>query len=213
MVPSRGAARPTVRALPRHSGRRTLRGNASVNPPYAPARSAEAAIGAPSALDFARRSIYNLVMKRDIKTRALVDRIASDCISVRVRLMNRVVTAVYDEALRPQGVRVSQMNILVAVARVGEVRPADVCRLLRIEKSTLSRDVELMKTNGWLASDPPDGGRNQVLRVTAEGLDLLVRCRPAWESAQAEASELIGAAGVDALRQIAARLGLTTTAG
>lgn len=152
-------------------------------------------------------------MKQDAKTRALVDRIASDCVAVRVRLLNRVITAVYDEALRPLGIRVSQMNILVAVARIGEVRPAEICRLLRIEKSTISRDVELMKSNGWIESDPPEGGRNQVLRVTAEGLELLAQCRPAWESAQAEASQLIGTAGVGALRQIATRLGLTTTAG
>ena len=151
-------------------------------------------------------------MKRDVTRPGLLDRIASDCIAVRVRLINRVVTAIYDEALRPHGIRVSQANILVAVARKGEARPVDICRLLRLEKSTLSRDVEVMKARGWLESDPPTGGRNQVLRITPAGLDLLARSQPAWESAQAEASRLIGDPGVDALRQIAARLGCGTTA-
>jgi DNA-binding MarR family transcriptional regulator len=151
-------------------------------------------------------------MKRDVTSPGLLDRIASDCIAVRVRLINRVVTAIYDEALRPHGIRVSQANILVAVARRGGARPADVCRLLRLEKSTLSRDVEVMKARGWLESDPPTGGRNQVLRITPAGLDLLGRSRPAWESAQAEATRLIGKPGVDALRQIAAKLGCWPTA-
>jgi DNA-binding MarR family transcriptional regulator len=146
-------------------------------------------------------------MKRGVADPGLIDRIASDCIAVRVRLINRVVTAVYDEALRPLGIRVSQANILVAVARMGAARPADICRRLRIEKSTLSRDVEVMKGKGWLESDPPAGGRNQVLQVTAAGLDLLARSRPAWESAQAESHRLIGGPGVEALREIAARLG------
>ena len=146
-------------------------------------------------------------MKRD-GSKPVVDRIAGDCIAVRVRLINRVVTSIYDEALRPLGIRVSQANILVAVARMGEARPADVCRLLRIEKSTLSRDVEVMKARGWLESEPPSGGRNQVLRVTPAGLDLLGRSEAAWESAQAEAERLIGGPGVDALREIAERLGL-----
>ncbi len=127
---------------------------------------------------------------------------------MRVRLINRVVTAIYDEALRPHGIRVSQVNILVAVARMGEARPADVCRVLRLEKSTLSRDVEVMKARGWLESDPAAGGRHQVLRITAQGLDILARSRPAWESAQDEARRLIGDPGVAALRQVAARLGL-----
>ena len=129
-------------------------------------------------------------MKRDVANLGRLDRIAGDCIAVRVRLINRVVTALYDEALRPQGLRVSQANILVAVARRGEGRPVDVCRLLRLEKSTLSRDVEVMKGKRWLESDPPAGGRNQVLRITPGGLDLLARSQSAWESAQAEARRL-----------------------
>ncbi len=146
-------------------------------------------------------------MKRDVLIAGLTERVAADCIAVRVRLINRVVTAIYDEALRPHGIRVSQGNILVAVARMGQARPVDVCRVLRLEKSTLSRDVEVMKSQGWLESDPPTGGRNQVLRVTSKGLDLLARSQPAWESAQAEAKLLIGEPGVKALRQIAAKLG------
>lgn len=147
-------------------------------------------------------------MKRTAGLRSSVDRIAGDCIAVRVRLINRVVTSVYDEALRPHGLRVSQANILIAVARQGAARPVDICRLLRLDKSTLSRDVEVMKARGWLESDPPTGGRSQVLRVAQAGLELLGRSEAAWESAQAEASRLIGGPGVEALREIAQRLGL-----
>lgn len=137
----------------------------------------------------------------------MLETVATDCIAVRVRLINRVVTAIYDEALRPSGLRVSQGNILVAVARRGEARPAEIARLLRIEKSTLSRDVEVMKKKGWLESDPPTGGRNQLLRVTPAGRNLLARTQPAWEKAQAEAKRLIGDPGVEAIHEIASRLG------
>jgi DNA-binding MarR family transcriptional regulator len=136
----------------------------------------------------------------------IVEQIASDCIAVRVRLINRVVTAIYDEALRPHGLRVSQGNILVAVARRGGARPADIARLLRMEKSTLSRDVEILKAKGWLRSDPPGGGRNQKLHVTQSGIDLLTQSHPAWESAQSEARRLIGEEGVEVLRRVASRL-------
>jgi len=157
-------------------------------------------------LDFVSCSIYNLFMKSDGMRPEIIDQIASDCIAVRVRLINRVVTGIYDEALRPHGLRVSQGNILVAVARRGGARPADIARLLRIEKSTLSRDVEILKAKGWLRSDPPGGGRNQRLHVTQEGLDLVAESHPAWESAQAEARRLIGEEGVDLLRRVASRL-------
>ena len=85
--------------------------------------------------------------------------------------------------------------------------PALVSRVLRIEKSTLSRDLELMKQKGWLASDPPSGGRSQKIRLTTQGTRLLAKIQPAWERAQAEARALIGPEGELALQQIAARLG------
>jgi DNA-binding MarR family transcriptional regulator len=135
------------------------------------------------------------------------DQMARECIAVRVRLINRVITALYDEALRPFVLRISQANILSAICYVGEVRPADISRILRIEKSTLSRDVELMKQRGWLESHPPSGGRNQKIRLTPEGKKLLGKIQPAWEKAQAEAKLLIGDDGETALRQMASRLG------
>jgi DNA-binding MarR family transcriptional regulator len=142
----------------------------------------------------------------------LADRLARECIAVRVRLINRVITALYDEALRPFGLRISQANILAAVAHLGESRPAEVCRILRIEKSTLSRDVELMKQKGWLESDPPLGGRNQTIRLTEQGTQLLDNIQPSWEHAQFEAKQLIGEAGEAALGLIASRLGFGSPA-
>lgn len=140
-------------------------------------------------------------------TNEATERMARECIAVRVRLINRVITAVYDEALRPFALRISQANILTAIAYLGATRPAMISRVLRIEKSTLSRDLELMKKKGWLGSDPPDGGRSQTIRLTPMGAKLLAKIEPSWERAQAEAKALIGNDGEQALRQIAARLG------
>ena len=132
---------------------------------------------------------------------------ARECIAVRVRLINRVITGLYDEALRPFGLRISQANILAAVGCMSESRPNEVSRILRIEKSTLSRDIELMKQKGWLESDPPAGGRNQTVRLTPLGQNLLDRIQPSWLKAQEEAKLLIGVDAESALCQMASRLG------
>jgi DNA-binding MarR family transcriptional regulator len=141
------------------------------------------------------------------KTSQLADQMACECIAVRVRLINRVITALYDEALRPFGLRISQANILTVIAKLGAARAADVSRILRIEKSTLSRDLELMKRNGWVESDPPAGGRNRSVRLTPDGTKLLDSIGPSWEKAQAEAKQLLGDDGEAALTRMAARLG------
>src|SRR4051794_10617387 len=131
--------------------------------------------------------------------------IAGECLAVRVRALNRAVTALYDDALRPHGLRVGQLNLLVAVARMGTARPADLCRALNMDKSTLSRDVEVMRRNGWLEVDE-GAGRGRPLRISPDGQSLLERSFPAWRQAQEQAGTLIGDEGAASLRQMSLRL-------
>ena len=131
--------------------------------------------------------------------------IAAECLAVRLRTLNRALTALYDDALRPHGLRVGQLNLLVAVARLGAARPGDLCRLLRMEKSTLSRDVEVMRRHGWLAVE--DGsGRSRPLRITPAGEALLAQVVPTWQQAQERARTLIGDQGAEAVVAMARKL-------
>ncbi len=121
------------------------------------------------------------------------DVIASSCLGVRFRMLNRVVSKVYDDALRPFGLRTSQLNILVATAKMGLARPAVISERLFLDVSTLSRNVERMRENGWieLLEDEHDA-RAHSLRLTPKGRGLLDRVRPAWEEAQERVVALVG---------------------
>jgi DNA-binding MarR family transcriptional regulator len=140
------------------------------------------------------------------KTKTLIDTIAGECIAVRMRMLNRVVTNIYDDALRPLGVKVSQMNILVAAGRMGTARPAEVCERLHLDVSTLSRNVERMKARGWLEVIPDEDGRAQPFRLTAQGRKLLEKAAPAWKKAQQQAKEILGDGIVDQLGEAIGRL-------
>ena len=140
------------------------------------------------------------------QTQTLIDTIAGECIAVRMRMLNRVVTNIYDDALRPLGVRVSQMNILVAAGKMGTARPAEVCERLHLDVSTLSRNVERMKARGWLEVIPDEDGRAQPFRLTNEGSKLLEKATPAWKKAQRQAKALLGEGIVDLLGQAVKRL-------
>lgn len=48
--------------------------------------------------------------------------ISRECIAVRLRMIDRAVSRVYDRALRPFGITVSQLNILVAVSELGQAQ-------------------------------------------------------------------------------------------
>src|SRR4051812_39792104 len=109
----------------------------------------------------------------------MISKIAGECIAVRLRMLNRVITNIYDNALRPLGLKVSQMNILVAAAKMGTLRPLEVCGYLHLDVSTLSRNVERMKARGWLDVVPDEDGRAQPVQLTTKGRKLLERAVPA----------------------------------
>jgi DNA-binding MarR family transcriptional regulator len=125
---------------------------------------------------------------------------AEDCIAARLRRLNRIVTNIYDEALRPFGLKISQMNVLSAAADLDAARPASLCRRLSLDPSTLSRNLQILRRQGWIEFLEDSGdARAQPFRVTERGRDLLDRAQPAWSFAQQQAKQFLGADVVQAL--------------
>jgi DNA-binding MarR family transcriptional regulator len=145
----------------------------------------------------------------DKSTISSIDSIANSCIAVRLRLLNRVITNFYDDALRPLGLKVSQLNILIVTARLGLARPAQVCEILQLDASTLSRNVKPLQAHGWVEVVPEEDARVQPFRLTSQGRRLIEKAVPAWEKAQRQATELLGSEGVALLDKAAKKVGMT----
>src|SRR3954468_9115441 len=141
------------------------------------------------------------------RAQGVFDKIAGECVAVRLRMLNRVITNIYDNALRPLDLKVSQMNILVAAAKMGTVRPFEVCQYLHLDVSTLSRNVERMKARGWLEVVPDEDGRSQPFRLTPQGRKLLEKAIPAWSEAQQQVKKVFGGEFVEQLNQAMKRVG------
>src|SRR6187401_2151815 len=133
---------------------------------------------------------------------SMIDKVASECVAVRLRMLNRVVTNIYDDALRSLDLKVSQMNILVAAAKMGTARPMEVCEHLHLDVSTLSRNVERMKARGWLEVVQGDDGRSQPFRLTPQGRKLLEKAVPSWRAAQRQVKKFLGGAFVEQLNRV-----------
>ena len=129
-------------------------------------------------------------------------RMASECIALRVRLLNRVITKIYDESLRPYGLRTAQLNILVAVSLMQSATPSDIEERLSLEKSTVSRNMERMHDRGWVQFVPTEDGRSHQVHLTAQGAALLRKVAGGWEDAQNKAASFLGKEGVTALSRL-----------
>jgi len=133
--------------------------------------------------------------------------IARQCTAARLRKLTRVITKMYDDALRPLGIKVSQMNILVVTGTADSVPPSEVCRRLKLDLSTLSRNVDRMRERGWIdLMEDEDDGRAHSLKLTGQGRRLIEKAVPAWEKTQKEVKALLGAPCVAALHEAAEKV-------
>jgi DNA-binding MarR family transcriptional regulator len=130
---------------------------------------------------------------------ASIKRMARECIAVRVRLVNRLVTANCDEKLRPHGLHVAQVNILCALANMGPVQPSVLAERMYLEKSTLSRDLQVLLGHGYVQRDGGKDARSQVLTITTAGIEKLEAIIPLWNAAQKELTKQLGLTFVSSL--------------
>jgi DNA-binding MarR family transcriptional regulator len=140
-------------------------------------------------------------MAEDIK------RVGSECLGFRARLLSRVITAVYDDALAEMGLKVSQFSVLNAVASREDTRPAELAKFLEMDESTLSRNVARMCAKGWLRLEPgEDDRRSHQIAITEVGKALLRKSYPAWQQAQSRVAHKLGPDGVAALKSVVRKL-------
>lgn len=128
--------------------------------------------------------------------------IAEQCLGLRTRLVHRIVAKIFDDALRPHGIGGAQLNLLVGIALAGPVRPGDLAAWFSMDKSTMSRNAQRLVSEGWVRVDAEEDGRSRRLSLTRAGERLLERIGPAWERAQAEAKEALGASLTDGLHSL-----------
>jgi DNA-binding MarR family transcriptional regulator len=118
---------------------------------------------------------------------------AAACISTRVRQLSRIVTRVYDDALRPLGITASQFTLLTQLAQQDGITAVEIGHSLDIEKSTLSRNLKRLLALQLLTMDPPAGRRGRGLHLTPKGTAVIKQAYPVWMDAQSRTVTVMGA--------------------
>jgi DNA-binding MarR family transcriptional regulator len=134
-------------------------------------------------------------------------RVGPECLGFKARLLSRVITGAYDDALAEVGLKVSQFSVLNAIANSEETRPAELAKFLAMDESTLSRNVARMCARGWLRLEAGEGDRrSHQITVTEKGMALLRKSYPAWQKAQDQVTKQLGPDGVTALKSVVKKL-------
>lgn len=130
------------------------------------------------------------------------DEIASRCLGLRIRVLDRTLSTIFDRQLRPLGIRITQLTLLTAISKMGETGPSELVELLRLEKSTVSRTIDRLIDHGWIETTAAGDGRSYRIRLTRKGRKKLVEAHPAWQRAQHEAERMLGATHATAIRRV-----------
>jgi DNA-binding MarR family transcriptional regulator len=130
----------------------------------------------------------------------MVGEVTRYCLLTRTRRISRVITNLYDEALRPFGVNSPQFSLLVLIAKLDGASRAEIGRANFQERSTLTRNLALLLAEGWVEERASEkGGRSRPIVISEGGRQLLASAMPAWRSAQVKAKHLLGEDGASAI--------------
>ncbi|MEL6328814.1 MAG: MarR family winged helix-turn-helix transcriptional regulator [Planctomycetota bacterium] len=132
------------------------------------------------------------------------------CLATSGRKIERTIARIYDDALRPLGVKATQVSLLVHVGLMGPVAAKDLVPAMSIDQTTLSRNLEKLEAGGLVAIDEGDDRRTRPVSLTPAGRKLLREVRPVWERTQDRVRELLGADVAETLVLAAERLGRGT---
>ncbi|MGP0074602.1 MAG: MarR family winged helix-turn-helix transcriptional regulator [Bryobacteraceae bacterium] len=117
---------------------------------------------------------------------------ALPCLCANLRRASRIVTQLYEEALRPLGLRATQFTVLQALSLAGEVNQSLLGQILAMDSTTLTRTLEIMKRRGWIVQRRGEDRREWRIGLSQPGRDQLKRALPRWRSVQHRVHSQLG---------------------
>ena len=115
-----------------------------------------------------------------------------ECACFNLRKAARIVTQIYDGALRPTGIRATQFALLVHASVMGPVPLTKLAEAMATDRTTLARNLELLWKEGLLTIENGKDRRSRIINITDGGLKKLAEAYPIWKRTQEEAKGIIG---------------------
>jgi DNA-binding MarR family transcriptional regulator len=144
---------------------------------------------------------YTYIMSDRILPTHLVkaNRVPANCMGWHIRRASRILTQIYDTALRPVGLVLNQFTLLVAIHLVESTSITRLAEELFVDQTTLTRNLKILEKRRLVAIAPGADRRVKLVSLTDEGRTVLAQALPLWEKAQTEASEQFGSQKWEAL--------------
>ena len=124
------------------------------------------------------------------------------CTNLKLRQLSRAVTRHYDAYVAPLGLKNSQYSLLSHVVLLGPLKPSELAARMRIDASTLTRNLQPLVAQGWVTQGPGDDARSRLIDATDLGREKRAEGQRAWKQAQLALNARLGADRVVALHAL-----------
>ncbi|AKJ28158.1 MarR family winged helix-turn-helix transcriptional regulator [Caldimonas brevitalea] len=118
------------------------------------------------------------------------------CTNLKLRQLTRAVGRHYDAAVGATGLKGTQYSLLSHVVLQGPVKPSVLAAQLKLDPSSLTRNLQPLAARGWVTQGPGDDARSRLVRATEAGIAKRAEAQRAWKQAQLAINARLGPARV-----------------
>lgn len=124
------------------------------------------------------------------------------CTNLKLRQFMRRVTQHYDIELAQAGLKTTQYSLLSYVDKLGPIRPVDLAAGIKMEASTLTRNLKPLVDAGWVTVTAGVDARSRLVTMTEAGRAKRAEAKRQWRKAQDSINALLGMGNVAALHDL-----------
>ncbi|MGE0332434.1 MAG: MarR family winged helix-turn-helix transcriptional regulator [Ramlibacter sp.] len=124
------------------------------------------------------------------------------CTNLKLRQLMRRVAQHYDAEVGKTGLKTTQYSLLSCLVKLGPLKPGELAQVLKLDASTLTRNLKPLAAAGWLTLGPGTDGRSRIVTITDAGRDKRQEAQRRWRVAQEAINHTLGVANVLALHAL-----------
>lgn len=126
---------------------------------------------------------------------------STPCVCATLRKATRAVTLLYDEYLRPAGLRVTQYSLLKNVLAREPVTVNRLAGATVTDRTTMSRNLRILEQRRFIGIREGQDRRHREVTLTPQGRRALAQADRCWAQAQGYVLDRLGAERWQALRE------------
>ena len=125
------------------------------------------------------------------------------CLCTNLRRASRAISNIYDAALAPTGIKITQFSLLRAVERNEPIAISVLAEEMALDRTTLARNLALLQREGLIHLSAGEDQRVTEVRLTLAGRKAIKKAIPIWSMTQQRVSRLLEPGRIEQLYEIA----------